>query len=150
MRKKTSLMLKRAAILLAILAVVAYFLVPKIVENYMESASVTGIEEFDYSPETERESEAIEIISDEQTPITKVEEQDTMYTHEEEEIQSVDSALEEPLTGDSGPEEPLGNTSEKDRLRKQEDAEREQARHKRMESSVDKFIENVKSPDWYK
>lgn len=146
MRKKTSLMLKRALFLLAILAVIAYLFVPKIVVNLMEDVSVTEIEEFDSPPELKREVEAIEMIRDEEiqtyeeTQITKSEEQETIYINEEEETQTVDSSLEETP----------GKEAEQKGLSHRENAEREAARHKRMQPSINKFIENIKSTDWYK
>jgi len=140
MRKKTSLMLKRAFFLLAILAAVAYLFVPKIVINFMEDTSVTVIEEFDSPPELKREVEVIEIIEDEDLQTSEAEEQETIYINEEEEIQIVDSSLEETP----------GKEVEQKELSHQENAEREAARHKRMQPSIEKFIENIKSTDWYK
>ena len=140
MRKKTSLILKRAFFLLTILAVVAYLFIPKIVINLMEDASVTVIEEFDSPPELKREAEVIEIIGDEDIQITKAIEQETIYINEEEETQTVDSSLEETP----------GREAEQKELNHRENAEREAARHKRMQPSINKFIENIKSTDWYK
>ncbi len=140
MRKKTSLMLKRAFFLLAALAVVAYFFVPKIVINFMEDTFVTVIEEFDSPPELKREVEVIEIIEDEDLQTSEAEEQETIYINEEEEIQIVDSSLEKTP----------GKETEQKELSHQENAERETARHKRMQPSIEKFIGNIKSTDWYK
>ena len=140
MRKKTSIILKRAFVLLTILAVVAYLFIPKIVINLMEDASVTVIEEFDSPPELKREAEVIEIIGDEDIQITKAKEQETIYINEEEETQTVDSSLEETP----------GREAEQKELSHRENAERETARHKRMQPSINKFIENIKSTDWYK
>ena len=143
MRKKTSLMLKRAFFLLAILTVIAYFFIPKIVLNIMEDASVTRIEEFDNPPELEGEVDIIrneEIQTNEEIQLTKTKEQDTLSINKEEETQTVDSSLDEiPI-----------KSNEKDKLRRQEEAAREEARYKRMEPSIEKFMENIKSPDWYK
>ncbi len=140
MRKKTSLMLKRAFFLLTILAVVAYLFVPKIVIKFMEDISVTVVEEFDSSPELKSEVEISEIIGDEDVQTIEAEEQETIYISEEEEIQTVDSSLEETPRKDA----------EQKELSHQENAEREAARHERMQSSIEKFIGNIKSTDWYK
>jgi len=140
MRKKTSLMLKRAFFLLAVLAAVAYLFVPKIVVNIIEDVSVTVIEEFDSPPELKREAEVIEIIGDEDLQTTKDEEQETIYINEAEVTQTADSGLEE--TSKKKPEQK--------ELSHQENADREEARHKRMQSSIDIFIKNIKSTDWYK
>ncbi len=146
MRKRTSLMLKRAFFLLAILAVLAYLFIPKIVINFMDDISVTEVEEFDNLPAPEREVEAIEIIrdekiqTDEEIQITETKEQETIYINEEEETQTVDSSLEET---------PRKEAEQKE-LSHKENAEREAARHERMQSAIEKFMENIKSPDWYK
>ena len=139
-------MLKRAFFLLAILAVIAYLFIPKIVINFMEDISVTEVEEFDNLPAPEREVEASEIImdekiqTDEEIQITETKEQETIYINEEEETQTVDSSLEET---------PRKEAEQKE-LSHKENAEREAARHERMQSSIEKFMENIKSPDWYK
>jgi hypothetical protein len=140
MRKKTSLMLKRAFFLLVILAAIAYLFVPNIVVNFMDDVSVTVTEEFYSPPELNREVEVIEIIGDEDLQTTKAEEQETIYINEEEATQTADSSLEETP----------GKEPEQKGLSHQENADREEARHKRMQPSVDKFIENIKSTDWYK
>ena len=140
MRKKTSLMLKRAFFLLVILAAVAYLFVPKIVVNFMDDVSVTVTEEFYSPPELNREVEVIEIIGDEDLQTTKAEEQETIYINEEKATQTADSSLEETP----------GKEPEQKELNHQEKADREEARHKRMQPSIDKFIENIKSTDWYK
>ena len=128
MRKRTSQILKRAFFLLAILAVIAYLFVPKIVINFMEDVSVTEVEEFDNLPAPEREVEEIEIITDEEIQITETKEQETIYINEEEETP--------------------GKEAKQKELSHKENAEREAARHKRMQSSIEKFLENIKSPDW--
>jgi len=133
-------MLKRAFFLLAVLAAVAYLFVPKIVVNIIEDVSVTVIEEFDSPPELKREAEVIEIIGDEDLQTTKDEEQETIYINEAEVTQTADSGLEE-----TSKKEP-----EQKELSHQENADREEARHKRMQSSIDIFIKNIKSTDWYK
>jgi len=139
-------MLKKAFFLLAILAVIAYFFVPKIVINIMEDVSVTEIEEFDNLPAPEREVEAIEIIrdekiqTDEEIQITETKEQETIYINEQEETQTVDSSLEKT---------PRKEAEQKE-LSHKENAEREAERHERMQSSIEKFMENIKSPDWFK
>ena len=139
-------MLQRAFFLLAILAVLAYLFIPKIVINFMDDISVTEVEEFDNLPGPEREVEAIEIIrdekiqTDEEIQITQTKEQETIYINEEEETQTVDSSLEET---------PRKEAEQKE-LSHKENAEREAARHERMQSSIEKFMENIKSPDWYK
>ena len=146
MRKQTSLLLKRAFFLLATFAIFAYFFVPKIVLNFMESTSVTGIEEVDNPPELKREVEAIQVIrnegtqSNEEIQTTIGKEQDTIDINKEEEMQTVDSGLDERLR----------KRDEENKLRRQEEAAREAELHKRMESSIEKFMENIKSPDWYK
>lgn len=140
MRKKTSLILKRAFFLLAILAAVAYLFIPTIVINFMEDTTVTVIEEFDSSPELKREADVTEIIGDEEIQTTKTKEQETIYISEEEETQTIGSSLEETP----------GKEPEQKELSHQENADREAARHKRMQPSIEKFIENIKSTDWYK
>jgi len=146
MRKQTSLLLKRAFFLLTTLAIIAYFFVPKIVLDFMESTSVTGIEEIDNPPELKREVEAIQVIrnegtqSNEEIQTTIGKEQDTIDINKEEEMQTVDSGLDERLR----------KRDEENKLRRQEEAAREAEHHKRMEPSIEKFMENVKSPDWYK
>jgi len=146
MRKKTSLMLKRAFFLLATFAIVVYLFVPKIVLNFMEDVSVTGTEEFVNPPELKRQVEAIEIIrdeeiqTDEETKISETKEKETRYINNEEETQTVDSSLEETPRKETGQKE----------LSHRENAELEAARHERMQSSIEKFIENIKSIDWYK
>jgi len=140
MHKKTSLMLKRAFFLLVILAAIAYLFVPNIVVNFMDDVSVTVTEEFYSPPELNREVEVIELIGDEDLQTTKAEEQETIYINEKEATQTADSSLEETP----------GKEPEQKELSHQENSDREEARHKRMQPSIDKFIENIKSTDWYK
>jgi len=140
MRKKTSLMLKRAFFLLATFAIVVYLFVPKIVLNFIEDVSVAGIEEFDNPPVLKREVEAIEIIRNEEMQITKTKEQDTINISKQEETQTIGSSLNETPRKETGQKE----------LSHRENAELEAARHERMQSSIEKFIENIKSIDWYK
>jgi len=94
----------------------------------MEDVSVTEVEEFDNLPAPEREVEEIEIITDEEIQITETKEQETIYINEEEETP--------------------GKEAKQKELSHKENAEREAARHKRMQSSIEKFLENIKSPDW--
>ena len=140
MRTKTSLILQRAFFLLATLAIVAYFFVPKIVLDFMESTSVTGIEEVDNPPELKREVDAIQVIRNEDIQTTQAKEQDTIDINKEEEMQTVDSGLEERLR----------KRDEENKLRRQEEVAREAEHYKRMEPSIEKFMENIKNPDWYK
>lgn len=146
MRKKISLELKRAFFLLATFAIVVYLFVPKIVLNFIEDVSVAGIEKFDNPPVLKREVEAIEIIRNEEIQpneemqITKTKEQDTINISKQEETQTIGSSLDETPRKETGQKE----------LSHRENAELEEARHKRMQSSIEKFTENIKGFDWYK
>jgi len=77
---------------------------------------------------------------DEEIQITETKEQETIYINEEEETQTVGSSLEKTP----------GKEAEQKELSHKENAEREAERHERMQSSIEKFMENIKSPDWFK